>query len=174
MKKSSEEIKSGSFVAGTRAAVSVALTASRDESRFRSALRDKGIDLVLRRNDEGRLYGVTFIDHNSRTVLKGSVLGKEFSANALTARFVEVPKQHEERRENIKSASSVPSYKEQRSAVQSDFDEKQTKSVKEYDRDNSLLGNLFSILTPEMDLSDNRQPKPIQRKKKRRKYGRQV
>ena len=29
----------------------------------------------------GRIYGVTFIDHNAGIVANGSVLGKEFSAN---------------------------------------------------------------------------------------------
>lgn len=45
------------------------------------------IDLYLRRNDTGRITGVTFIDHETRCVLNGSRLGKEFSANALHERF---------------------------------------------------------------------------------------
>jgi hypothetical protein len=49
------------------------------------------IDLVLRHNDQGHLYGVTFIDHNSRTVLNGSALGKEFSA-----RFADITTAHRE------------------------------------------------------------------------------
>ena len=40
-----------------------------------------------RYTDEGRIYGVTFIDHNTMTVLNGSRLGKQFSANALNERF---------------------------------------------------------------------------------------
>ena len=35
---------------------------------------------MVRRND-GRIYGITFIDHNSKTVWNGSRLGKELSAN---------------------------------------------------------------------------------------------
>jgi hypothetical protein len=87
MLKSGEAIQAGNAVAGIKGIVSAALADSRDGSEFRVALRGKGIDLVLRHNDEGRLYGVTFIDHRSRTVLNGSALGKEFSANALSARF---------------------------------------------------------------------------------------
>lgn len=37
---------------------------------------------MIRRNDAGRLYGITFIDHHSKTVWNGSRLGKEFSANS--------------------------------------------------------------------------------------------
>ena len=34
--------------------------------------------LPFRENEDGRIYGVTFIDHGNRTVLNGSRLGKEF------------------------------------------------------------------------------------------------
>lgn len=37
---------------------------------------------MFRENDQGRIYGVTFIDHRNREVYNGSRLGKEFSANA--------------------------------------------------------------------------------------------
>jgi len=43
--------------------------------------------VVLRYTDEGRIYGVTFIDHGTMNVLNGSRLGKEFSANAINDRF---------------------------------------------------------------------------------------
>jgi hypothetical protein len=45
------------------------------------------IDLVVRRNDQGRIYGITFIDHNERCVFNGSRLGKEFSANVFNDRL---------------------------------------------------------------------------------------
>ena len=49
-----------------------ALQAARDEADFRRRLAAMNVDLVLRRNESGRIYGVTFIDHTSRTVLNGS------------------------------------------------------------------------------------------------------
>ena len=52
---------------------------TRDE--FRQLLKADGIDAVFRMNPIGRIYGVTFIDHNTGIVANGSVLGKEFSAN---------------------------------------------------------------------------------------------
>ncbi len=54
---------------------------NKNEVSFKKVLKDFGINLVVRRNDEGRIFGVTFIDHNSRTVCNGSRLGKDFSAN---------------------------------------------------------------------------------------------
>ena len=51
------------------------------------------MDVVFRYTDEGRIYGVTFIDHSTMTVLNGSRLGKQFSANALNNRFNNPPMQ---------------------------------------------------------------------------------
>ena len=54
---------------------------------FSSGLRTKGIKPLVRINDEGRLYGVTYIDNVNRCVFNGSDLCKELSANALSVRF---------------------------------------------------------------------------------------
>ena len=54
---------------------------------FIRLLGEKGIDVVFRENDQGRIYGVTFIDHRNREVYNGSRLGKEFSANAFEQLF---------------------------------------------------------------------------------------
>lgn len=58
-----------------------------DETELRERLRERHIDLCLRRNDTGRITGATFIDHETRCVFNGSRLGKAFSANALHERF---------------------------------------------------------------------------------------
>ena len=52
---------------------------TRDE--FRQLLKAENIDAIFRINPVGRIYGVTFIDHNDGIVARRSVLGKEFSAN---------------------------------------------------------------------------------------------
>ena len=58
-----------------------------DRERFERTLHGKGIDVMFRKNDAERIYGVTFIDHNAREVYNGSRLGKEFSANAFERLF---------------------------------------------------------------------------------------
>lgn len=60
-------------------------TSMRRESRegFVRELCGKGIVPVIWENNKGTIYGVTYIDHNSRTVFKGSAIGKEFSASVL-------------------------------------------------------------------------------------------
>jgi hypothetical protein len=64
-----------------KAAVTIALQLTSDEEAFKKQLVEQGINVVARRNDTGRIYGITFIDHNSKTVWNGSRLGKELSAN---------------------------------------------------------------------------------------------
>lgn len=51
-----------------------------------SELRRKGFDTVLRQNDEGRIYGITFVDHIKKSVWNGSDLGKQYSAKELLER----------------------------------------------------------------------------------------
>jgi hypothetical protein len=64
-----------------KSAITQALQSTTNEQTFIKQLLKKGIDVVVRRNNTGRIYGITFIDHNSKTVWNGSRLGKELSAN---------------------------------------------------------------------------------------------
>lgn len=82
-----ERAKEKIDIAPTRQKVADAIANATDKSDFIAKLKERNIDVVLRYTDEGRIYGVTFIDHNTMTVLNGSRLGKEFSANAINERF---------------------------------------------------------------------------------------
>lgn len=64
-----------------KVAVTIALQSTANELSFKKQLGEQGINVVVRRNDTGRIYGMTFIDHNSKTVWNGSRLAKELSAN---------------------------------------------------------------------------------------------
>lgn len=82
-----EKAKDKIDLAPTKRKVADCLAQSTDKDDFTVKLKDCDIDVVFRYTDEGRIYGVTFIDHNTMTVLNGSRLGKQFSANALNERF---------------------------------------------------------------------------------------
>lgn len=71
----------------TKRLVSDAMAAATGKDDFIAKLKEKNIDLVLRYNADGRLYGATFVDHNNHIALNGSRLGREFSANALNLWF---------------------------------------------------------------------------------------
>ena len=53
---------------------------------LRKALEKEGIVAVFRQNDSGIIYGVTYVDHQTKCVYNGSDLGKQYSANALQER----------------------------------------------------------------------------------------
>ena len=71
----------------TKELVSGSLKTAKNKKLFVRQLQKQGIDVLFRENKDGRIYGVTFIDHGQRTVLNGSRLGKEFSANVLNEQF---------------------------------------------------------------------------------------
>ena len=82
-----ERAKEKIDVAPTKRKVADALNQSSGKDDLVAKLKEHNIDVVFRYTDEGRIYGVTFIDHDTLTALNGSRLGKEFSANAINARF---------------------------------------------------------------------------------------
>jgi hypothetical protein len=53
----------------------------RNRSSFEKELLRNGISVVFRENEDGRIYGATFIDHETRTVFNGSKIGRAYSAN---------------------------------------------------------------------------------------------
>ena len=64
------------------------------KEQLRYNLFQSGIGVVYRENAAGRLYGVTFIDHNTGVVLNGSRMGKEYAANGIIDRL-ENPQRYE-------------------------------------------------------------------------------
>lgn len=54
-----------------------------------TGLKGENIAAVLRKNEEGFVYGITFIDHRTGAVFNGSDLGKELSAASLQKRINE-------------------------------------------------------------------------------------
>ena len=58
-----------------------------DIKNLQKALEQKQVYLLLRKNTEGRLYGVTFVDNKNKCVFNGSDLGKSYSIAALQNRI---------------------------------------------------------------------------------------
>lgn len=115
---------------------------TRDE--FRRLLKADNIDAIFRINPVGRIYGVTFIDHKAGIVANGSLLGKEFSANAFNELY--------------------PAPKETRQVA-----EQQRSEQKQRIHTINLISGVVDTL---LDLADTKayeeQQRQIQRRKKRR------
>lgn len=62
-------------------------TSPKTEEDLLQRLEEQGLRVVIRKNDSGRIYGITFIDDKEGIALNGSRLGKGYSANVFNAYF---------------------------------------------------------------------------------------
>jgi len=51
-----------------------------------ASLKSAGLDVVIRKNKDGVIYGITYVDHRGKVVFNGSDLGKGYSAKAILER----------------------------------------------------------------------------------------
>lgn len=70
-----------------RKVLEVMRTSSDTEERFRQRLEEQGLRVVIRKNDNERIYGITFIDDEKGIALNGSRLGKGYAANKFNEYF---------------------------------------------------------------------------------------
>jgi len=149
-KASKEKLKEKHLAPKTKAVVAGTLRNSATREDFRDNLYRKGIDVLFRENEEGRLYGITFIDHNNGCVVNGSRLGKELSANAIAEWF---DRPHPELSVTIPQA------------------ENQSVSQTFSTEDNSILGGLLDLPMEAhgTDWEEEQFRRRMQRKKKQQK-----
>ena len=57
------------------------------EKALQQRLEEQGLRAVIRKNESGRIYGITFIDDKVGVVLNGSRLGKGYAANVFNTYF---------------------------------------------------------------------------------------
>ncbi len=77
-----------SHKARVKNAIDLALLKQPDQklSDLMNTLAKDGINTVLRQNEEGIIYGITYVDHRTKCVFNGSLLGKQYSAKGILAR----------------------------------------------------------------------------------------
>lgn len=121
-----------------------------NREEFVRLLGSKGIDVVFRENDAGRIYGVTFIDHHNREVYNGSRLGKEFSANNFEKLF--------------NSQGDIPW-----ADMPQGFSESQSLSSADLESGLEQAFGIFSFDTPANDPLEEMLAKQYQKKKKKKK-----
>ena len=62
-------------------------TSPNTEKELRQRLEGQGLRVVIRKNDNGRIYGITFIDDEQGVAFNGSRLGKGYAANVFNGYF---------------------------------------------------------------------------------------
>ena len=62
-------------------------TSPKTEEELRQRLEEQGLRVVIRKNESGRIYGITFIDDEQGVALNGSRLGKGYAANVFNGYF---------------------------------------------------------------------------------------
>lgn len=102
--KSKEKMKTDPSKSILKSSIEIAMNTSFNETEFKKQLLDQGINTVVRRNEKGRIYGITFIDHESRSVWNGSQLGKNLSANVFNDWWKD---QVIEQRQNAEHTSTI-------------------------------------------------------------------
>jgi hypothetical protein len=101
-----------------QAAITIAVQSTDNEKDFKKQLVEQGINTVVRKNETGRIYGITFIDHNSKTVWNGSRLGAGFAANTFNdywnnniKPFIKVSEEHQPKISQQNTSDDLPTEK---------------------------------------------------------------
>ena len=163
IERSVEIIKQKGLKERSKNVIVSAMKSHSDRISFEKELTKNGITVLFRENEQGRIYGATFIDHEMKVVFNGSRLGKEFSANVFNDLF-RVPQKkvgHTKR-----EAGKEPFTSE---------GEQFESSAKQPNDPESIIGSLFSVFIPETGgYNGDNHPLARKRKKKKRRYGRQI
>ena len=86
MQKSKQDIKP-LIPTIRRKVLEVMHTSPNTEEKLRQRLEEQGLRVVIRKNDNGRIYGITFIDDERGAAFNGSRLGKGYAANVFNGYF---------------------------------------------------------------------------------------
>jgi hypothetical protein len=161
MEKSAETIKNRGLKERSKKVIAAAMRTTGNRQDFEKALGKQGISVLFRTNDEGRIYGATFIDHEQKCVFNGSRLGKEFSANVFNDLFNRSAQKPEQPDDHKTGQTFEP--------FENLSHERET---------GSSIGGVFDLLSPETgsDAADNAEEQDLLRrlKNKKRRYGRQM
>ena len=86
MQKSKQTIKP-LILTVRRKVLEVMRTSPDTKEKLQQKMEEQGLRVVIRKNDNGRIYGITFIDDEQGVALNGSRLGKGYAANIFNGYF---------------------------------------------------------------------------------------
>ena len=161
---SKEYLEKSRPAAPLKRAINQAFAGATNKDQLRYNLFQSGIGVVYRENAAGRLYGVTFIDHNTGAVLNGSRLGKEYAANGIIDRL-ENPRQYEHLTNNPQPQNSGQFTPQQQPPVQQTIHH--TEQHFENSNTGGSIGSLFDI--PILPNGDDPEEEMFRRRMQRKK-----
>lgn len=148
-------------------AIGIALTQSANEKEFKDVLLQNAISLVVRRNEAGRIYGITFIDHNTRTVWNGSRLSKQLSANVFNEWW-----NNKGNKPDLKLSTDSRNTEQGRSSNRSTgSNESKPTATSSFNLVENDFGGIFSFLFPEVqdvDYAEEAFTHEMQKKRKKK------
>jgi len=156
IEKSVEIIKQKGLKDHSKKAIASALKSCSNRISFEKELTKNCITVLFRENEQGRIYGATFIDHEQKAVFNGSRLGKEFSANAFNDQFGQKHESENKHQSTVQPENSAQISK----SIPADI--------------GSTSTNLFDFMIPEQTgVWDDYNRFQKKKWKKKRRYGRQ-
>jgi hypothetical protein len=157
IEKSAEIIKSRKLKERSKKIIAAAMYTCKNRADFEKALEKQGIAVLFRENEQGRIYGATFVDHEQKCVFNGSRLGKEFSANVFNDLFTgngRKPEQEADHKTGQTFEPFTPSNREQ--------------------EEGSGIGGLFDLFTPETTGDEIAEQNFVRRLKKKQKRQKRI
>lgn len=110
------------------------------KSAFIQNLSRENIYVLFRQNDEGRIYGITFVDNQTKCVFNGSDLGKAYSAKALTERLTNLSASVTISASRIDAPGRTERFKESESEMSKAIDELITAKQHDFTSPDSVQG----------------------------------
>ena len=163
IEKSTEIFKQKRLKERSKKVIASVMKSHHDRISFEKELAGNRISVLFRENENGRIYGVTFIDHEQKVVFNGSRLGKEFSANVFNDLFGALQGKVGHTKQEAGREPFTP--------VEEPFEP----LIRQPDIIESVISTLGSILLPEPEsYPESHQSFVKKRKKRKRRYGRQI
>ena len=129
-------------------------------------LEKDGINTVFRKNAEGLLYGITYVDHTTKCVFNGSTLGKEYSAKAIQERCAFINKVEQNRESLTSEKSHTIAFEAPNSEIIATLFGEDFRNNK-YVGTNTIMGQLAEMLM-QAEQTANYLPYELRNKKKKR------
>ena len=154
MEKSAEIIKDKKLKERSKKVITAAMRTTGNRADFEKALEKQGISVLFRSNEQGRIYGATFIDHEQKCVFNGSRLGKEFSANVFNDKF-----------------SQSNDFSDYNTTAKQEAESLNHENQKNHSPD---LGGIFDLFMPDSSTSDDMAEQDFVRRLKKKKQQKNI